>query len=521
MNQTNHQPIKTLAWASGLSLAGTVLFYDCLFQGAPLGTNVPIFFLLFYAALLCCYGHQANLLRNQNYLLVILGFAFSLTFALYNNPFLLFLNGVALLYCTALQLNLMLGLETYPPFSMGSISNICYTIFVRPFHRIGKALTADRGDRKTLLPILMALLILIPVLGIFLFLLSSADQVFSELLRRIFRIESIMDLLFWVLTFFIGGMLLASLFTSLIQVRQTQSTSRPKAPAKFNLTATAIVLAGVSLLMLAFCLIQGIYLFGSAHLPNNLSYSEYARQGFFQLCAAAMLIFALVALCRTCTRDAAGGFKALLNALYTLLMACTLVLVASSFYRLMLYEQAFSYTRLRIYVQAFLILLGILCLYYIAHIWHAWKYFRQIAAITSLCALLGLSYFNVDAFIAKQNTKRLDKTMSETGEFGDLDYLLNLSIDALPYYLDVIAKEDLEPEPEPDFYAEYADFDSYSTYYWERNALREKRCHRLNALLSKAEQNGSDLRYWNLGREVPSQILAEKKAMVEHALSLY
>ena len=274
-------------------------------------------------------------------------------------------------------------------------------------------------------------------------------------------------------------------------------------------------------MMLAFCLIQGIYLFGSAHLPNNLSYSEYARQGFFQLCAAAVLIFALVALCRTCTRDAAGGFKALLNALYTLLMACTLVLVASSFYRLMLYEQAFSYTRLRIYVQAFLILLGILCLYYIAHIWHAWKYFRQIAAITSLCALLGLSYFNVDAFIAKQNTKRLDKTMSETGEFGDLDYLLNLSIDALPYYLDVIAKEDLEPEPEPDFYAEYSDFDSYSTYYWERNALREKRCYRLNALLSKAEQNGSDLRYWNLGREVPSQILAEKKAMVEHALSLY
>ena len=56
MNQTNHQPIKTLALASGLSLAGTVLFYDCLFQGAPLGTNVPIFFLLFYAALLCCYG---------------------------------------------------------------------------------------------------------------------------------------------------------------------------------------------------------------------------------------------------------------------------------------------------------------------------------------------------------------------------------------------------------------------------------------------------------------------------------
>ncbi len=105
--------------------------------------------------------------------------------------------------------------------------------------------------------------------------------------------------------------------------------------------------------MVIFCLVQGIFLFGSAKLPGGLTQSEYARQGFFQLCAAAIFVFALVALCRTCTRQAEGGWKTALGALYTLLLLCTMVLICSSFYRLMLYEQVYSFTRLRIYVQAF------------------------------------------------------------------------------------------------------------------------------------------------------------------------
>ncbi len=517
MKNSINRPIKTLALASALALIGTFLCYDCLFQGAPLGANVPFFFLLFYAAVFFLFRQKANLLRHQNFLLLALSFAFSLTFALYNNAFLLFLNACALFCCTALQLNLMLGLETFLPYSAGSLQNIFYTLFVRPFHKIGRALSPEKGERKAFLPILLAILTLIPILGLLLALLASADQVFSQILGRIFRIDSIIDLLLWALTFLAGATLLASLFTSLLTVRQQQSPQRQKVPAKFNLTAAIVVLMGVALLMVAFSLVQGFFLFGSAQLPAGLSYSEYARQGFFQLCAAAVFVFGLVSLCRTCTRHAQGGQKVFLNALYTLLLLCTLMLIASSFYRLALYERAFSFTRMRIYVQAFLILLGLICLYSIAHTWRPWQSIGQIVAVTTLCALLGLSYFNVDAFIARKNVVRLDKTMSETGEYGDLDYLLNLSIDALPYYLSEIEASDLMPEEDL-----FSGQGLTMNEYWARNSLRQKRCHRLNMLLEQAEgRYSSDLRYWNLGRNIPSHRLDALKGLMSRATAAH
>lgn len=490
MNKEN-KPVKTLVFATILALLGTILLYDCFFKHAPLGANVPLLFVLFYAALLLLFGGQCNLLRHQNYLLLLLGFGFSTTFMLYNNGFLLFLNALALLFIVPLQINLMLGLEAASPYTVSSAKDICFTVFVRPFHRIGKAFSPEKNERKAFFPILMAALILIPVLGILLYLLSSADQVFSQLLGRVFRMDSVMDIISFLLLFAAGALLLGSLFTSLFSVRQQQVPGKEKKPAKFNLVAVSVVLAGVAFLMVIFCLVQGIFLFGSAKLPGGLTYSEYARQGFFQLCAAAIFVFALVALCRTCTRQAEGGWKTALGALYTLLLLCTMVLICSSFYRLMLYEQVYSFTRLRIYVQAFLILLALICGYSIANVWlPSWKGFAQTVLVTAFTCLLGLSFFNADAFIAKQNVARMDKTMEADGEYGDLDYLLNLSIDALPYYLGEIEKSDLLPEPEPSY---------YSSEYWNRNALRERRCHRLAMLIYQIEAS-SDLRYWNANR---------------------
>lgn len=516
MNQTANKPIKTLVLASLLSLAGTFLFYDCLWKGAPLGANVPVFFVLFYAALCVLCRGRMNVLRCHNYLLLLLGFGFSLTFALYNNAFLLFLNALALLFCTLLQINLMLDLESFPPFSLGSVSGVFFSLFVRPFHRIGKALSPEKSQRKALFPILMAILILIPVLGLLLSLLASADQVFADLLGRIFRIDSLVDLLLWVLIFAGGGMLLASLFTSLLTERRQPPAGKQKAPAKFNLLATSIVLAGVCLLMVVFALVQGIFLFGSAQLPSGLTYSEYARQGFFQLCAAAIFVFALVCLCRTCTRHAQGAQKRLIQALYTLLLLCTIVLSASSFYRLMLYERAFSYTRLRIYVQAFLILLSLICAGSIVHIWVPWQGIRQMTALACLAGLLALSCLNADAFIARENAKQLDKTMSAYGEYGDLDYLLNLSVDALPYYIDTIELSDLAPEPEPNWDLSASD-DDYG--YWSRNSLRHMRCIRLQGLIAQIQRGRGDLRFWNLGRDISPQKLASLEQMVEQALA--
>ena len=93
---------------------------------------------------------------------------------------------------------------------------------------------------------------------------------------------------------------------------------------------------------------------------------------------------------------------------------------------------------------------------------------------------------------------------------------LNLSIDALPYYIDTIEMGDLAPEPEPDWNLNSSDED-YG--YWSRNSLRYKRCLRLRALIQQIERGNSDLRFWNLGRQVSPEKLSNLKQMVEQALS--
>ena len=192
------------------------------------------------------------------------------------------------------------------------------------------------------------------------------------------------------------------------------------------------------------------------------------------------------------------------------------MLSASSFYRLMLYERAFSYTRLRIYVQAFLILLSLICAGSIVHSWLPWQGIRQMTALACLTSLLALSCLNADAFIARENTKRLDKTMSAYGEYGDLDYLLNLSVDALPYYMDAIEMSDLAPEPEPNWDLDASDED-YG--YWSRNSLRHMRCIRLQGLIAQTTRGRGDLRFWNLGRDISPEKLASLEQMVEQALA--
>ncbi len=91
----------------------------------------------------------------------------------------------------------------------------------------------------------MAALILIPVLGILLYLLSSADQVFSQLLGRVFRMDSVMDIISFLLLFAAGRCCSAACSPRFFSVRQQQVPGKEKKPAKFTLVAVSVVLAGL------------------------------------------------------------------------------------------------------------------------------------------------------------------------------------------------------------------------------------------------------------------------------------
>jgi hypothetical protein len=102
-----------------------------------------------------------------------------------------------------------------------------------------------------------------------------------------------------------------------------------------------------------------------------------------------------------------------------------------------LYQQAYGFTRLRLFVDTFEGWLGLLVIAVaVAGVvrWGVWV--PRFALVTGVAGLLGLAVVNPDAWIAEQNLDRY----ADTGRV-DWHYLRHLSADAVPVFEDRSAGE--------------------------------------------------------------------------------
>jgi hypothetical protein len=207
----------------------------------------------------------------------------------------------------------------------------------------------------------------------------------------------------------------------------------PELPApRLSLAEWAIPLALLDLLFLAFVAIQVTVLFGGHdHVleTTGLTYAEYARDGFWQLIAAAVLTLAVVAAATRAAAVRGPADRLLLRALLAALCVLTLVVVASALHRLHLYEDAFGLTRSRLAAEAFSWGLGaVFALVLLAGLLRpVRREFARIGVAGGALGLLAFSLSNPDGRIAERNVERWQRT-------GRLDvaYLQRLSADAVP-----------------------------------------------------------------------------------------
>jgi hypothetical protein len=194
--------------------------------------------------------------------------------------------------------------------------------------------------------------------------------------------------------------------------------------------ATLLVL--VSGLFLSFGLIQFAYLFGgeSNISAAGLTYAEYARRGFFELVAVSVLTLGLILGLHHLARRDTARQQLIFNVLGTLMVALVLVLLASAYWRMSLYEQAYGYTHLRLYVQVFELWLAATFGWLLLALWWRPRRFAIGAFVAALGFLATLNMVNPDATIARENLERYRAT-------GHLDahYLAGLSEEAVPYLL--------------------------------------------------------------------------------------
>jgi hypothetical protein len=196
-------------------------------------------------------------------------------------------------------------------------------------------------------------------------------------------------------------------------------------------TEVAIVLAIVNVVFAAFVAVQIRYLFGGRGLVESrlhLTYAEYARHGFFELLAVSLLVLPLLFGAHALLRHRSPFSLRAVQALSAVLIALSLVVMASALERMRLYQREYGLTELRLYATGVIIWLGFVFVWFAATVVRARpRLFVTGTLVSGFVATLALNIANPDALIARTNLDR---------PHVDVAYLGNLSDDAVPVLLE-------------------------------------------------------------------------------------
>lgn len=324
---------------------------------------------------------------------------------------------------------------SFPTF-IKNITVVCFTALghaSRPFSHGYAYLAEAKGEtagskRKTAAAVGIGILIAAGLLLVVFPTLLRSDMVFAGLFKDWF-----IDIKFGS-AFVIGLMILAGFTASYALLsalcsRQFEDASHlgKQYNALVGITFTGI-LAGVYVLYAG---VQIGYLFLKlGTLPEGVTYSAYAREGFFELLFVGILNFILVLACVALFQE-----NRLLRGILTVVCGCTFIMIASAVYRMALYVQTYHLTLLRILVLWFLTVLALIMGGVTVSIYRkAFPMFRYLAVVVG-CGYILLSFAKPDRLIAEYNLRHW-----ETVSVSDVQYILyGLSDDAVP----VIAGMDL------------------------------------------------------------------------------
>jgi hypothetical protein len=194
------------------------------------------------------------------------------------------------------------------------------------------------------------------------------------------------------------------------------------------------VLLALDAVFVAFVALQAAYLFGGFDTMRaaGLTYAEYARRGFAELVVVAALAGGLVVVA---DRLAARRRRVLVGAAVVLALM-TGVVLASAALRMQLYQEAYGWTELRLYVLATIMLLaaGIVGLV-VALLLNRVVWIGHVLITAALLIGMALNVIGPVRFITEQNVARvLDPGLVPPfGNSGlDVPYLAALGDDGVP-----------------------------------------------------------------------------------------
>jgi hypothetical protein len=425
----------------GIALAGSGLALgvlgDWLFQGQPLGLNIALWMVAF-VAVLAGLLHLARAPWHQGRrLMVVPLLLFSALFVWRDSPLLAAANLLAL----AAAVSMGALRRTQPRVRAATLSDYGGGIIAAGCSMLAGAiplLMTDirwqelrRGSSGKVAAVARGLAIGTPLVFLFGGLFVAADAVFKHLLSTAFP-TAYASLVTRTVVVLVVAWLAGGLLRDLMAPREEGRLVSAEALEPFRLAPRLgalelnVVLVALDLLFLAFVVVQFRYLFGGTELVQrtaHLTYAQYARHGFFELVAVAVLTLPLLLLGDWLLRDEERGRRAF-RWLAGVLLALLGVVIASALQRMRLYQHEYGLTELRLYATGVIVWLGVVCAWFGVTVLRGKRHaFAVGALIAGFAATLALNILNPDALIARTNVTRPSV---------DVGYLAGLSDDAVP-----------------------------------------------------------------------------------------
>jgi len=267
---------------------------------------------------------------------------------------------------------------------------------------------------------------LLPLL-VFGSLMMAADAVFNNLVHRVFHFGFTDSFLIGLFAAWVGGYLRGLLFGNELSL----APAARSLPFALGSIETGVLLGLLDLLFLAFVVVQVRYFFGGSalvHATTGLTYSEYARRGFFELLAVAALVLPLLLFTAWLLRPDDAVAQRCFRWLAGIQIGLLFVIITSAFQRLRLYEAEYGLSEQRLYPTAFLVWLAVVFVWFSLTVMRGERErFAFGAMVAGFLLIAALHLVNPDALIARTNLARA----RTTGKF-DAHYAASLSDDAVP-----------------------------------------------------------------------------------------
>ena len=422
--------------------------YWNLIQVASLGMGVSIFALI-VCTVIGIYLKKSGMHQTKESMIClgIIALA-SANFALFDNTITKNFNFIFLSVLVIYWICLSTGRRLDTNLSVYIIGDLINQSLIIPFSNMSclfgalKLGISKNKHGKSFLNALIGILIFIPVMALVVSLLIDADAAFESLVANMnFSFSS--NMMEYLLQIILSIPVAAYLYGLVYGDRYARHTHHiTLESARKNASAMQFVpritvysgLTGLNAIYAVFFLAQTSYLFSAfvRHIPEAMTYAEYARRGFFELCAIAGInLFVILAAYVITNRKTEnnGDAPKILRIETTVLCLFTLMLITTALSKMVMYINHYGLTQLRLYTTWFMILI------FVIFIIVAVRQFRRFnsAKAIALSLIIGfviLSYANIDGLIAKYN---IDRYRQGTLQSVDVQALAQLSDAAIPY----------------------------------------------------------------------------------------